>query len=118
MRLPFEFKIHPGAEATDQITSHSDGWSAGSMIGGGGGTFTLAEITQYQTSALSGAVLTCQKNNWKACFIDSKDAQIKTIPLPGPMFPLNETKQGGGGSEPWISCLLYGCCCGGSKCHT
>lgn len=50
----------------------------------------------------------------RACFAE---APAEHAPTPGMgfglgMFPLRQ-----GGSQPWVSCAQYGCCCGGTSCH-
>lgn len=78
---------------------------------------------------MSGAVTECWKDGnptRRACFVDSRTEWKKAgAPPPG---------QGGagplgvgaglpglqlfGGSQPWVSCAQYGCCCGGTNCHS
>ena len=66
---------------------------------------------------LSFAALTCISKGWKACFVDSRKIQaIGSDGAPG-MMGLMDRQGGGGGSQPWVSCVLLGCCCGGSNCH-
>ena len=64
---------------------------------------------------LSNAALECIAKGYKACFVDSQDHQIVDARASG-MFQL-ASFQGGGGSQPWVSCVLLGCCCGGTNCH-
>jgi hypothetical protein len=69
----------------------------------------------------SPAMLRCINHGWKACFID--DPQQQRAPFP--RDPLGDGAMGLGiaeprqifNSQPWVSCLLYGCCCGGMQCH-
>jgi hypothetical protein len=61
----------------------------------------------------------CWKDQQRACFGELQASAPPPPPAPGLGFglglsPLRE----GGGSEPWISCAQYGCCCGGTGCHT
>jgi hypothetical protein len=64
---------------------------------------------------LSAAAKDCRSRKLKACFIDpphdSRDGN-GTFPGLGGMFLMQ------GGSQPWVPCPLYGCCCGGNACHT
>jgi hypothetical protein len=60
----------------------------------------------------------CWKDRQRACFGELPASAPPPPPAPGLGFglglsPLRE----GGGSEPWISCAQFGCCCGGSGCH-
>lgn len=59
-----------------------------------------------------------------ACFVDEQDIWIRTpppppTPAPGPLgIGVGLGGMQGGGSQPWVSCAQYGCCCGGTKCHS
>lgn len=69
--------------------------------------------TRQPTWTLSISALTCIAKGYKACFVDSQDEQITSGA--GAMLGLSEAQ--GGNSQPWVACVTFGCCCGGTQCH-
>jgi len=67
---------------------------------------------------LSKAARDCQKRGLNACFVDPLPTTQASIFGSILDFLGLETFRVTGGSEPWVSCPAYGCCCGGTKCHT
>ena len=68
-----------------------------------------------QSGHLSPSALKCRMSGLKACFVDSKDVQ-RANPTPGLGIGFGIFQ--GGGSQPWVACSKYGCCCGGQQCHS
>jgi hypothetical protein len=61
---------------------------------------------------LSPGALECQSDKTRrACFVDS-NSQWRVLPGPGIGGPLFL-----GESQPWVACVILGCCCGGHQCH-
>lgn len=60
----------------------------------------------------------CWKNQQRACFGEVPPPMPPPPPAPGLGlgFGLGVFRPGGG-SQPWVSCAQYGCCCGGASCH-
>jgi hypothetical protein len=70
---------------------------------------------------LSPAALQCFLSGMKACFIDSPTQRIE--PLQGGFaFGFGRgillSSVNPGTTVPWVACAKYGCCCGGTQCHT
>lgn len=92
--IGFEFQPHGGIGA----------------VGAGGPTHTLDDST------LSVAALRCRSNGWRACFVDSREVQ-QYGPFGGGFFGVG-MPPAQLFSQPWVSCARYGCCCGGTNCHS
>ena len=69
--------------------------------------------------AISPKAHDCLARGFKACFIDALETE--TGDDHGGMFARLPSFSGAlvtEMSEPWVSCPLYGCCCGGTGCHS
>ncbi len=77
------------------------------------GGYSKAQVAKN----LSPGALQCFSNGLKACFVDSRDAQIVSPPPSGGAMGIDTDMPQGFGSQPWVACLVTGCCCGGSNCH-
>lgn len=69
--------------------------------------------------AISAKAHDCLAQGFKACFIDAQEGGADEdhgglFVGWSRVFGLGTTAL----SEPWVSCPLYGCCCGGTGCHT
>ena len=79
-----------------------------------------ARVVRGKPSSIqvSAAAMDRYARGLTACFIDP----APTVKVSGPSDPALGTpstvKQTGDGSQPWVMCPLYGCCCGGDECHT
>ncbi len=95
---------------TFKFTPHVTGYATPVFTGSGR---TVRAVTRMRP--LSAAAEGCLARGWKACFIDapheSRDGDGGSSGIGG-MFLIQ------GGSQPWVPCPLYGCCCGGDACHT
>lgn len=80
--------------------------------------FTSTGAIDSTKDKLSPSALQCTDESLKACFVDSPDVWKAETPTPTPSgtgFPMPPVLYS---SQPWTACVLFGCCCGGSQCHT
>jgi len=75
----------------------------------------IVQGNKPNNTSLTYGALKCIADGRKACFVDSPAQQVGASRGSG-VFQL-ASFQGGGGSQPWVSCVLLGCCCGGTNCH-